>query len=293
MNKGLVLAAACAALLILGLQSAAAAGPGNVTCTDFFAGTAHDLTVPADNFCDLSGATITHDLIVESNAGVGAHDGVTVGDDAIGQTNSEFDATQLTIGQDLITTGANLFLANTTIGRDLVASQSHTVQTGTACVDECESGPVKVGRDVAISGSPAPHAFAHDLCDTTVGHDMRVTDVTVFFGFTIGDIGPDEGCSPGAGNRGVSNTIGHDLVVTGNTALTNPFFGPSGMDVDDNRVGHDLVFSGNTADPGGGTLEVANNRVGHDAICAANSLSLSKDGPDDGPNLAGHNNSCG
>jgi hypothetical protein len=293
MRTGLVLAAACAAFLIVGLQSAAGAGAGNVTCTDFFAGTAYDLTLPADNFCELSGATITHDLIVESNAGVGTHDGVTVGHDAIGQTNSEFDATQLTIGQDLITqTGASLFLANTTVGRDLVASQPHTVQTGSACVAECESGPVKVGRDVLISGSPTPHAFAHDLCDMTVGRDLRVTDVTVLFGFTIGDIGPDEGCSPAAGNRGVSNTIGHDLVITGNTALSNPFFGPSGMEVDDNSVGHDLVFSGNAADPGG-LLEVANNSVGHDATCAANSLPLSKDGPDDGPNHAGHNNSCG
>jgi hypothetical protein len=206
MRTGLVLAATCAAFLLVGLQSAAGAGEGNVTCTDFFAGTAYDLTVPADNFCELSGATITHDLIVESNAGVGAHDGVTVGHDAIGQTESEFDATQLAIAQDLITqTGASLFLANTTVGRDLVASQPHTVQTGSACAAECESGPVKVGRDVLISGSPTPHAFAHDLCDMTVGRDLRVTDVTVLFGFTIGDIGPDEGCSRGGQPRSLEH----------------------------------------------------------------------------------------
>ena len=89
-----------------------------------------------------------------------------------------------------------------------------------------------------------------------------------------------------------SRTTQTHLVITGNTALSNPFLGPSGMDVDDNSVGHDLVFSGNTADPGG-LLEVANNSVGHDVTCAANSLPLSKDGPDDGPNLAGHANGCG
>lgn len=290
MKNRLVLAAIAGAFLLVDLHSAAAA-PGNVTCTDVFGSTAYDLTVPAGNFCDLAGATITHDLIVESNAGVGAHDGVTVGQDAIGQAQSEFDATQLAIGRDLITTEASLFLANTKIGRDLIASEPNTVQTGSACVVECESGPLQVGRNVAISGS-LPHAFAHDICDTTVGHDLRVTGVTVLFGVTIGDTGPDEGCSTAAGNRGVSNTIGHDLVVTGNTALTNAFFGPSGIEVDDNSVGHDLVFSSSTADPGG-LLEVADNSVGHDATCAANSLPLSKDGPDDGPNLAGHANSCG
>jgi hypothetical protein len=289
MNKGLILAAACAAFLIVGLQSAAGAGPGNVTCTEFFAGTAYDLTVPADNFCELSGATITHDLIVESNAGVGTHDGVTVGHDAIGQTNAEFDTTQLTIGQDLITqTGASLHLGkNTTIGRDLVASQPQTVQTGDACVVECESGAVKVGRDLVVNGSPAGRFVFHDICDTTVGRDLRMTGTVVNFGFTIGDTGPLEGCD---GSQG--NTIGHDLVVTGNSALSNDFFGPSSMDVDDNSVGHDLILSGNTAVPGG-YLEVSDNSVGHDAICTDNSPALSKDDPDDGPNLAGHNNSCG
>ena len=68
MKKSFVLAAVCAALLVVGLQSAAAA-PGNVSCTDFFAGTAYDLTVPADNFCEFAGATITHDLIIGSDAG--------------------------------------------------------------------------------------------------------------------------------------------------------------------------------------------------------------------------------
>src|SRR2546421_4810087 len=180
MKKGLVLAAACAAFLIVGLQSAAGAGPGNVTCTDFFAGTAYDLTVPADNLCVLSGATIPHDLIVESNAGVGTHDGVKVGHDAIGQTNAEFDTTQLTIGEDLITQTASLHLGkSTTIGRDLVASQPSTVQTGFACVVECESGTVKVGRDVVISGSPELPFVFDGICDVTVGRDFRETGRSV------------------------------------------------------------------------------------------------------------------
>jgi hypothetical protein len=65
-----------------------------------------------------------------------------------------------------------------------------------------------------------------------------MTDTVVDFGFTIGDTGPNEGCD---GSQG--NTIGHDLVVTGNSALSNDFFGPSSIDVDDNNVAHDLVFT--------------------------------------------------
>ena len=77
----------------------------------------------------------------------------------------------------------------------------------------------------------------------------------------------------------------------GNSALSG-FFGPSSIDLGNNSVGHDLIFSGNTAVPGG-YLEVSDNSVGHDAICADNSPALSTDDPGDGPNLAGHTNTCG
>ena len=282
MKKSFVLAAVCAALLVVALQSAAAA-PGNVTCTDFFAGTVYDLTVPADNFCELAGATITHDLIIGSDAGVFAHDGVTIGHDAIVQANGAFlEATHTTIGQDLITqTGASLHLGNTTIGRDLAASQPQTVQTGEA---GGESGPVKVGRDVVISGSPALPFVFDGICDLTVGRDLRETGRSVTLGLSIGD---EEAC---AGNGEPPVTVGHDLVVTGNSALSG-FFGPSSLDVGNNSVGHDLIFSGNTAVPGG-YLEVSDNSVGHDATCADNSLALSADDPGDGPNLVGHTNTC-
>ena len=112
-----------------------------------------------------------------------------------------------------------------------------------------------------------------------------MTGRSVTLGFSIGD---EEAC---AGNGEPPVTVGHDLVVTGNSALSG-FFGPSSLDVGNNSVGHDLIFSGNTAVPGG-YLEVSDNSVGHDAICTDNSPALSKDDPDDGPNLAGHNNSCG
>jgi hypothetical protein len=283
MRNGLGLVAACAAFLLVGSESAAAA-PGNVTCRDVFAATAYELTVPADNFCELAGATITHDLIIESDAGVFAHGGVRVGHDAIEQANDAFlEATHTTVGHDVITqTGASLHLGNTTIGRDLIASKPGTVQTGEA---GGESGPVKVGRDLVISGSPSLPFVFDGICDLTVGRDLRMTARSVTLGFSIGD---EEAC---AGNGEPPVTVGHDLVVTGNSALSG-FFGPSSLDVGDNRVGHDLIFSGNTAVPGG-YLEVSDNRVGHDAICTDNSSALSSDDLGDGSNIAGGTNTCG
>jgi hypothetical protein len=59
-----------------------------------------------------------------------------------------------------------------------------------------------------------------------------MTHRSVTLGFSIGD---EEAC---AGNDSPPITVGHDLVVTGNTAVP------------------------------GGYLEVSDNRVGHDAICA-------------------------
>ena len=49
-----------------------AAGPPDVVCsqdTFLFTGTAHDLIVPEDGFCEVTGATITHDMIQRDSAG--------------------------------------------------------------------------------------------------------------------------------------------------------------------------------------------------------------------------------
>ncbi len=121
------------------------------------------------------------------------------------------------------------------------------------------------------------------MCNLIVGHDLRVQNREVTLGIGLGNI-----C---AGNGEPANTVGHDLVVTGNSALAG-FFGPSSIEVGANRVGHDLVFSHNTAVTPGGFLSVADNTVGHDAVCTANDPAPTKQ-PGDGPNLAGHSNSCG
>jgi len=38
---------------------------------------------------------------------------------------------------------------------------------------------------------------------------------------------------------------------------------------------------------------VSDNSAGHDARCSGNNPPPSKDGPEDGPNHAGHTNTCG
>jgi hypothetical protein len=74
-------------------------------------------------------------------------------------------------------------------------------------------------------------------------------------------------------------------MATSDSALEG-FFGASSIDITENSVGRDLIFTGNTAAPAGG-LVVSHNMVGRDAICAANNPT-----PTDG-NTAGRTNTCG
>jgi hypothetical protein len=281
-KTALALAAACAAALLVGLPPAVA-GPGSVTCTDAFSGTARDLRVPADNFCDLSGATITHDVIVEPFAGVFA-EGLTVGADVVLKGEGDLDLGGAAIGHDVKTGfGASLHFERTTIGHDLSASEPQTFQTGMIAPDS-PGGPVRVGHDVEITGSPAGFDFVFDgICNLTVGHDFRMTNRSVTLGVGLGGHCAQFGRP--------ANTIGHDLIVTGNSALSG-VFGPSSIEVGHNVVGHDLVFTANSAVPGG-HLDVSDNVVRHDAVCAGNDPAPAPDDPGDGPNIVGHQNTCG
>jgi hypothetical protein len=277
----LALTTACAVFLLVGLQNAAG-GSGTVTCTDAFSGTARDVLVPADNFCSLAGATVTHNVIVGERGGVGAGGfenpaRLTVRHNVIVQAGAEVDFGPLgetLIGHDLLArTNTSLHIAQTTIRHDLFAYQPGTVQ----------SDALRVGDDLVVEGTPPGNEFVFDsLCGTAVGHDLRYTNRSVTLGVSIGD---EEALDC------TGDTVGHDLVVSGNSALAG-FFGPSAIEVGNNTVGHNLVFTGNTA-VAGGYLEVSDNTVRHDAICAGNNPAPSGDDPTDGPNLVGHTNTCG
>jgi hypothetical protein len=265
--------AGCAVFLVVGLSNAAAV-PTTVTCTDSFSGTAYNVVVPDENFCVLSGATITHDVIIGADAGAGAGNlageaGLTVGHDVTLQHDSEVDFGATVIGHDLIgTTNDSIHLERMTIRNDLLAFQPATVQTGGIGPDT-PGGPVRVGRDLAIQGTPRDNDFVFDgLSLLTVGRDLTIADRTVSLGFTVG-----------------GDTVGRDLVVTNDSAVSG-FFGPSGLNVVNNSIGRDLIFTGNTAVPGG-SLTVSHNTVGRDAICAANDPT-----PTDG-NVVGRTNTCG
>jgi hypothetical protein len=303
MKRLMVLGGTLATCLAIPL-SGASAGPSPTTCpqdTQTFTGNATTLIVPAGGYCAIQDATIAQDLILQDGAGADLSN-VTVGRDMLGGVDAGAGIVDSSIGRDLslqggdggadlanvqigrdysLSDGAGTHMERTTIGDDFVASQPSTVQTGRNGPDT-PGGPVDVGHDVLIDGSPADNPFVFDgICDLNVGHDMRVTNRTVTLGFGIASAG----CETFLGLPG--NTIGHDLVVTGNTAASG-FFGPSTLRIGDDRVAHDLIFSGNTA-VAGGSLEVTNNVVGHDALCSSNTPSVTTAEP----NTAGHLNTCG
>jgi hypothetical protein len=313
-----VVLAACLLVPLAGT----AAGPRDATCpqdTQTFTGTARDLTVPAGGFCVITGATITHDLLQEAEAGAevtgssighdvvfadfaGAditdttvgHDIVAAGEDSgagiasstIGHDfvgRGEFSGAEIletTIGHDVLLLGAGggVHMESVTIGHDFVASKPQTVQTGHNG-RFTPGGPVKVGHDFVIEGAPDLPFVFDGLCNLTVDHDLRITDRSVNLGMGVG--------SNCVANGQQSNTIGRDLVLTGDSAASG-FFGPSSINVVGNHVGRDLVFSGNTAVPGG-LLEVSGNVVARDATCSANSPAVTVNAP----NSAGRSNTCG
>ncbi len=285
MKKVLVLVAAFCGCLLVPFQGSAAA-PADVICsqdTNFFTGTARNLVVPEFGFCEVNAATITHDLIVQMGAGTDVSESSIGHDLVLRPDEAGADVSDTWIGHDLtVGSAGGVHLERTSIGHDLEASEPQTVQTGRNGPDS-SGGPVNIGHDLLIDGSPEGFAFVFDgMCALNVGHDMKVTDRAVTLGFGIGDNCAAHGLA--------ENVIGNDLIVIGNSALVG-FFGPSSLEVGNNHVGRDLVFRGNIAAPGG-YLEVADNIVGRDAICESNNPVAGKDASD-GPNVAGRLNTCG
>jgi hypothetical protein len=237
-------------LLLIGVCLAAASvmvsgagGESVTTCSGTFAGTVADLAVAANGYCDLEGATITHDL---------------------------------SVGQNAI-----LIASDTTIGHDLNASKPSSILTGFSTIAPLSGGSVRVGHDLIVSGSNAPQFAGLALCDTVVGHDLRVTGTVLTGVLVVGDTSQDFcSYSPSPADR-----VGHDLIVSNNFAYEF-------IDVGNNTVGHELVVAGNTTNSLGNYIDVSDNIIGHDATCATNTPPPSKDDPADGPNHTRHNNTC-
>jgi hypothetical protein len=322
MKRANLLAAVCAAVAasLIVPFAGSAAGPPDAACRNgTFTGTAHDLTVPAGTDCEVTGATITHDLIVQDNAGAGITR-TSVGNDVVFHEFAGADILQTTVGHDVVAAGeesgaditdsrighdflglgedsgadilrstighdmrllgprGGTHLESVTIEHDLVAVESQSIQTGHNAPDT-PGGPVEVAHDVLIDGSPDLPFVFDGLCNLTVGRDLSVTNRSVTLGIGIGGHCAENGQS--------ANTIGRDLIVTGNRALSG-VFGPSSIDVVGNHVGRDLVFRDDNA-VAGGVLDVSGNVVGRDAACAANNPAVTVSGP----NVAGRSNTCG
>jgi hypothetical protein len=300
-RAALALAGGVAALLVVAASGSAAPQPPNVTCdqvTQTFSGTAHDLTVPANGYCDIENATITHDLIVQHDSG-GDLANSTVGNDARYAVEAGGDIRGSAIGHDLRYAGGGGSIFGSTIGNDLIARYSEvhlaasqighnlfafrpdSIQTGATGPDE--AGLVQVGNDFVIDGSPGQPdtgAFLFDgMCDLSVGHDLRITNRWVTLGIGLGDECPPRGHGP--------VSVGRDLVFSGNDALNSDFAGPSALEVGNVTVGRNLTVTHNSAAL---WLEVADNNVAGNATCRDNSPAASLPESYDGPNIIGGKN---
>jgi hypothetical protein len=303
-RAALVLVAGTAVTLAGAVGASSAPPPPNVTCdqvTQTFSGTAHDLTVPANGYCDIENATITHDLIVQHDSG-GDLTNSTVGHDARYAVEAGGDLRDSAIGHDLSYAGGGGSIFGSTIGNDLTARYSEvhlaasqighnliayrpdSIQTGAISPDD--AGLVQVENDFVIDGSPGQPdtgAFVFDgICDLSVGRDLRITNRWVTLGIGLGDECPSRGRGP--------VTVGRDLVFSGNDALNSDFAGPSALEVGNMNVGRNLTVTHNSAAL---WLEVADNTVAGDATCRDNNPAASLPESSDGPNsVGGKNDGC-
>jgi hypothetical protein len=215
----LLLIAVGAACLVV--AQGATAGSSTVQCSGTFSGTAKDLVVTGANvFCNLDGATITHDVIV--------------GEEAF------------------------LTAANTTIGHDLVGSKPGGIITGfTEDGGGPVSVGHDVLISEPLTDQYGFHSCCPDLNDLTVGHDLRITNLLVDFeidvrndkvGHDLVVSGNSTGICCGFGPIDVGDdSVGHDLVVTDNTTAGGDF---GWISVFENTVRHDATCASNSPTAG-------------------------------------------
>ena len=189
----------------------------------------------------------------------------------VGSNGLLISFTGISVGNDLrAASNAELDLFSGAVGHDLTSDKPSAVGLGF-------DGALHVGHDLTISGSNSPNGVFVDVCSTKVEHDLQISGVVNSADVEVGD---DEFCDPSAG----ASSAVHDLSVTGSTVAF--------VDVGNNTAGHNVIVKNDTA-AAGGYLDVSDNTADHDASCSGNSPALSKDGPEDHANTAGHSNSCG
>lgn len=289
----LVVLACCGAFLAAGLHGAAAGSDGTMVCdqnTQVFSGQTTNLIVPIGGYCAIDHATITGNLVVQNGGGTDVTNSSIGYDMTLGQ-DSGATLGNSSVGDDVKVGFGGFFGSGlATIGRDLIATHAGSIQiSSTGPPPDGISGRTTVGHDVVINGSPGPpdpgNFIFDSLCDLSVGNDLVMENRWVTLGFTIGDeTAPFSACTATP-----PDTVGHDLIVTNDKALSG-FFGPSSLEVGDVQVGNDATFSGNSAVQGG-FLEFNDNTIAGDATCTRNTPSITGGLPGDGPNIVGGSNS--
>lgn len=178
-----------ATLVSLGLAAPASAGPPDRTCSDefIFGGTFHDVVVPAGRWCLFGNALVTGSFRADGASSVGIFSQATIeGDVVITGTTSHPDKTGETFG------GSANGICTTTIRGDLTISGSGP------------DAPWNVG-----STNYPPYAnFSNCVFPNTVGGNVRFHDNAS----KVNAIG--------------GNTIGKDLICTGNGGFTPGFLAP-------------------------------------------------------------------
>jgi pimeloyl-ACP methyl ester carboxylesterase len=219
-----------------------------------------------------------------SNACVGEIANTTVSGDLTVPSGAVCVLLSSTVLHDVdVQGGGALLMSSSTVKHDLVA-------TGAAWL--LLAGDDHVWHDANISATEGVPSIALNgvdaVCDTTVGHDLVVSDSSSQTDWIVGDV-----MSP-SGICAAANSVGHDAEITGNSGEVdfsdnNPGDGPSSLQATagDGGVAHDLYVTSNS-----GIVIVEDDTVGHDATCSADPGQTTDD-PTNTANSAGHLNSCG
>lgn len=220
MRKRITLLAASlllAAAPALALTSPAAAATGDVTCPNGFLGVlnvAHNLTVPAGDSCGLTqGSTIGNNVYVDS--------------------------------------GAAFYVGGITIGHDLIASGAQLIEIGDPNNGSTET---VIGGSATITGEVGGLPYGDFICQTRV-YNLSITDTVT--GTPGWDIGAPEPANCGR-NATPGDIIGNNAVFTNNEG--------NYLDVGGNQVGHNVSFKGNVE----GTNTLTDNTITNDCVQAYN-----------------------
>jgi hypothetical protein len=151
--------------------------PKTTTCNGTFSGTGKDVVVPSGATCVLvHGTAVTHDLTV-TPGGTLIDPAATVGHDLVAHSPAGISIDGGSIGHDLRierlsgSAGVQSRICDTTVGHDLVV-QGGLASAGPFGIggDGCPDGGNTVGHDLVVAGN----ANAVAVAGNSVGHDLRI-----------------------------------------------------------------------------------------------------------------------